>query len=209
MRRQGEGSLLKGLEGQGASGDGKDATTCVVKALESVQGGVDAETKAYAASLGGWVIESAPMRIPPSILANDVKHELLALLEGMVDEEQLKSAAEGAVLEYKGLDAAALLDDEQKDYIVDLQGIILAFAGRVLLQRTNFSLERGRAYGIVGQNGTGKTTLLNRVAAKDIAGFPPASPSITSSTRFSAKRRRPSSTSWSRWFPRASAARPW
>jgi elongation factor 3 len=77
------------------------------------------------------------------------------------------------VLEYKGLDAAALLDDEQKDYIVDLQGIILAFAGRVLLQRTNFSLERGKTYGIVGQNGTGKTTLLNRVAAKDIAGFPP------------------------------------
>ena len=168
-----KGSLLKGLEGQGASGDRKDATTCVVKALESVQGGVDAETKAYAASLGGWVIESAPMRIPPSILANDVKHELLALLEGMVDEEQLKSAAEGAVLEYKGLDAAALLDNEQKDYIVDLQGIILAFAGRVLLQRTNFSLERGKTYGIVGQNGTGKTTLLNRVAAKDIAGFPP------------------------------------
>ena len=72
-------------------------------------------------SLGGWVIESAPMRIPPSILANDVKHELLALLEGMMDEEALKSAAESAVLEYKGLDAAALLDDEQKDYIVDLQ----------------------------------------------------------------------------------------
>ena len=123
--------------------------------------------------MGGWVIESAPMRIPPSILANDVKHELLALLEGMMDEDALKSAAESAVLEYKGLDAAALLDDEQKDYIVDLQGIILAFAGRVLLQRTNFSLERGKTYGIVGQNGTGKTTLLNRVAAKDIAGFPP------------------------------------
>ena len=76
------------------------------------------------------------------------------------------------MLEYKGLDESALATDEQKDYIVDLQGIILAFAGRVLLQRTNFSLERGKVYGIVGQNGTGKTTLLNRVAAKDIAGFP-------------------------------------
>ena len=169
-----KGSLLKGLEGQGADGDRKDATACIGKALEGVAApDVDAETKTYAASLGGWVIESAPMRIPPSILANDVKHELLALLEGMMDEEALKSAAESAVLEYKGLDAAALLDDEQKDYIVDLQGIILAFAGRVLLQRTNFSLERGKTYGIVGQNGTGKTTLLNRVAAKDIAGFPP------------------------------------
>ena len=51
-----------------------------------------------------------------------------------------------------------------------LQGIILAFAGKVLLQRTNFTLERGGTYGIVGQNGTGKTTLLNRIAAKDITG---------------------------------------
>jgi len=75
-------------------------------------------------------------------------------------------------LTYKNLDESALLDDSTKDYIVDLQGIILAFAGRVLLQRTNFTLERGHTYGIVGQNGTGKTTLLNRIAAKDIAGFP-------------------------------------
>ena len=76
------------------------------------------------------------------------------------------------MLIYKGLDESALADEGTKDYIVDLQGIILAFAGRVLLQRTNFTLERGKTYGIVGQNGTGKTTLLNRVAAKDIAGFP-------------------------------------
>ena len=29
-----------------------------------------------------------------------------------------------------------------------------------------------RRYGLIGQNGTGKTTLLNRLAAKDINGFP-------------------------------------
>lgn len=27
-------------------------------------------------------------------------------------------------------------------------------------------------YGLIGQNGVGKTTLLNRLAAKDINGFP-------------------------------------
>ena len=69
------------------------------------------------------------MRIPPSILGQRREDELSRCSEGMVDEDQLKSAAEGAVLEYKGLDAAALLDDEQKDYIVDLQGII-SFACR-------------------------------------------------------------------------------
>jgi ATPase subunit of ABC transporter with duplicated ATPase domains len=33
-------------------------------------------------------------------------------------------------------------------------------------------LRRGRRYALLGQNGVGKTTLLTRVAAGDIAGFP-------------------------------------
>ena len=178
-------SLLKGLGGaNGSAAEKKAGADFVSAALERGKAslvGADALTISYAAALGGWVIEMAPLRMPPSILANDVKLELQALLAAPKGadaaaretwEEALVAAAQTAVLEYKGLDESALVSDEQKDYIVDLQGIILAFAGRVLLQRTNFSLERGKVYGIVGQNGTGKTTLLNRVAAKDIAGFP-------------------------------------
>ena len=52
------------------------------------------------------------------------------------------------------------------------QNIILAFAGRVLLRKADVRFERGHRYGLIGQNGTGKTTLLNRLAAKDINGFP-------------------------------------
>jgi len=177
-------SLLKGLGANGSENEKKAGADFVSAALERGKAslvGADALTISYAAALGGWVIEMAPLRMPPSILANDVKLELQALLAAPKGadasardawEEALVAAAQTAVLEYKGLDESALVSDEQKDYIVDLQGIILAFAGRVLLQRTNFSLERGKVYGIVGQNGTGKTTLLNRVAAKDIAGFP-------------------------------------
>ena len=174
--------LLKGLEGD--TGEKKTGASLVADALKAQSkdlSSADALTLEYAAALGGWVIEMAPLRMPPSILANDVKLELQALLivsknagaeESEKWDQALIAAAQSAVLEYKGLDQSALADNEQHDYIVDLQGIILAFAGRVLLQRTNFSLERGKVYGIVGQNGTGKTTLLNRVAAKDIQGFP-------------------------------------
>lgn len=59
-----------------------------------------------------------------------------------------------------------------RDLIVDLRAIILAFAGRVLMRASDLHLERGRRYGLVGQNGVGKTTLLTRVAAGDIVGFP-------------------------------------
>ena len=177
--------LLKGLTQDGSKSaekkSGADFVGDALAARSAALQSADPLTLSYAAALGGWVIEMAPLRMPPSILANDVKLELQALLAAPAGaeaaareawDEALVAAAQSAVLEYKGLDESALATDEQKDYIVDLQGIILAFAGRVLLQRTNFSLERGKVYGIVGQNGTGKTTLLNRVAAKDIAGFP-------------------------------------
>ena len=55
---------------------------------------------------------------------------------------------------------------------MDIPNIILAFAGRVLMNKTAFYLERYHRYGLVGQNGVGKTTLLNRVAAGDINGWP-------------------------------------
>ena len=58
------------------------------------------------------------------------------------------------------------------EFAVDIQNAILAFAGRVLLKGCDLRFERGHRYGLVGQNGTGKTTLLNRLGAKDITGFP-------------------------------------
>lgn len=42
----------------------------------------------------------------------------------------------------------------------------------MLLNKTPFYLERGHRYGLIGQNGVGKTTLLTRVAAGDINNFP-------------------------------------
>lgn len=40
------------------------------------------------------------------------------------------------------------------------------------MRACDLQLERGRRYGLLGQNGVGKTTLLTRVAAGDIVGFP-------------------------------------
>ena len=42
----------------------------------------------------------------------------------------------------------------------------------MLLRQADIRFERGRRYGLIGQNGVGKTTLLNRLANKDIHGFP-------------------------------------
>ena len=58
------------------------------------------------------------------------------------------------------------------DWCLNLESIILAFAGKVLLRPTNLKLQKGHRYGMVGQNGAGKTTLLKRLDAGDINGYP-------------------------------------
>merc|ERR1719502_1809221 len=93
-----------------------------------------------------------------------------------VDREAVASIAAAAVEKFEEelSDAAKsiLAQSGDKDFAVDIQNIILAFAGRVLLRKADIRFERGHRYGLIGQNGTGKTTLLNRLAAKDITGFP-------------------------------------
>ena len=96
------------------------------------------------------------------------------------DAAKIDDAAKGvsadAVAKFKDLLSETakkiLADSGDKDFAVDIQNIILAFAGRVLLRKADIRFERGHRYGLIGQNGTGKTTLLNRLAAKDITGFP-------------------------------------
>lgn len=57
-----------------------------------------------------------------------------------------------------------------RDVIVD--GVTLAFAGKELLSRTSLRLVAGRRYALLGRNGVGKSTLLRRIAAGALPGFP-------------------------------------
>lgn len=65
-------------------------------------------------------------------------------------------------------------EEETKDYLVECRDIILAYAGKQLLKPTHLLLERNHRYGVVGNNGVGKTTLLNRIASREVANFPMA-----------------------------------
>ena len=93
-----------------------------------------------------------------------------------VDAAAVDAVAVAAVEKFKEMLSevakAILADSGDKNFSLDIQNIILAFAGRVLLRKADVRFERGHRYGLIGQNGTGKTTLLNRLSAKDINGFP-------------------------------------
>jgi len=51
----------------------------------------------------------------------------------------------------------------------------LAYGAKILLNRTNLHLKRGRRYGLCGPNGSGKSTLMRSIAEGKVDGFPPAS----------------------------------
>ncbi|CAN0414737.1 unnamed protein product, partial [Hapterophycus canaliculatus] len=55
---------------------------------------------------------------------------------------------------------------------VFVEGVTLAYQGTELLERTTVRLGHGRRYGLIGANGVGKTTLLRRIAAGAVPGWP-------------------------------------
>ena len=78
------------------------ASDIVQRAIE--EAGVRVGGRRHAAALGGWVMDSAPMRIPPSILSNHIKRELTPILESALanELESIETIANASVMAYKG-----------------------------------------------------------------------------------------------------------
>ena len=55
---------------------------------------------------------------------------------------------------------------------IDLKDVHIAIGPRILLDSPNLRLFRGVHYGLVGQNGVGKSTLLKCIGYNMLAGFP-------------------------------------
>jgi len=85
-----------------------------------------------------------------------------AILEELTREPVLIHGMVGEDGSYGGNPA---VDIQLKDINIDLGGL-------VLLEDTNLTLAYGRRYGLIGKNGSGKTTFLKHVAAKALDGIP-------------------------------------
>jgi len=62
-------------------------------------------------------------------------------------------------------------DDDSEQELCNLR-FNLAYGGKILLHGTKLRLCRGRRYALVGQNGVGKTTLMNAISNGKIDGWP-------------------------------------
>ena len=154
----------------------------IVKSVKGLSPTAPAEVANYIGETGAALLEEKLGGVVKVQFFKDavgmLGEHVTAILSGYgaLDAAKLTSAGEAAVATFKeelSEDAKRILvESGDKDFAVDIQNIILAFAGRVLLRKADIRFERGHRYGLIGQNGTGKTTLLNRLAALDITGFP-------------------------------------
>jgi elongation factor 3 len=64
-------------------------------------------------------------------------------------------------------------DDEEGEDLCNCE-FSLAYGSKILLNNAKMRLKRGHRYGLVGDNGCGKTTLMRAIANGQVDGFPPA-----------------------------------
>ncbi|PYH92215.1 ATPase component of ABC transporter [Aspergillus ellipticus CBS 707.79] len=77
-----------------------------------------------------------------------------------------KRASPGAAAE-----DAVLSDEEEGEDLCNCT-FSLAYGAKILLNQTGLRLKRGQRYGLLGPNGTGKTTLMRAINNEQLEGFP-------------------------------------
>ena len=66
----------------------------------------------------------------------------------------------------------AVQDEVTTALDIDVKGVCISLPGRELLQEAHLKLSPGERYGLIGRNGSGKSSLLRCIARRRIPGFP-------------------------------------
>ncbi|SCV72716.1 BQ2448_4253 [Microbotryum intermedium] len=89
----------------------------------------------------------------------------LTSLSAANSEEDLSMAKLRLATDRSG-SGVVVSDQQSRD--IQIQSYSLSFHGRLLIENADFSLNYGNRYGLLGDNGSGKTTWLQSIAARDV-----------------------------------------
>jgi len=96
-----------------------------------------------------------------------------SIFAGAFDKAKCDAAAEKTRVEAEGMMEVVEEEDEDDDAeeLCNCQ-FTLAYGTKILLHNTKMRLQRGKRYGLLGGNDSGKTTLMRSIANNQVEGFP-------------------------------------
>merc|ERR1711862_986454 len=104
------------------------------------------------------------------------KKNIITQMKALVEEDKCAD-----VIESVRVEAEKMLevveeedDDDDAEELCNCQ-FTLAYGTKILLHNTKMKLKRGRNYGLLGKNDSGKTTLMRSIANNQVEGFPDVS----------------------------------
>merc|ERR1719232_963896 len=104
------------------------------------------------------------------------KKNIITQMKALVEEDKCAD-----VIEAVRVEAEKMLevveeedDDDDAEELCNCQ-FTLAYGTKILLHNTKMKLKRGRNYGLLGKNDSGKTTLMRSIANNQVEGFPDTS----------------------------------
>ena len=100
---------------------------------------------------------------------------ILPYLTPLLGESAAMALASAARNRFHGLDNYQVAQEEEED-AEELCNchFTLAYGSKILLHNADLKLLRGRRYGLLGGNDSGKSTLMRAIANGQVEGFPPA-----------------------------------
>jgi elongation factor 3 len=98
---------------------------------------------------------------------------LVPQFKGFLDEKAAEAAIEAVRAEAEKMLEIPDEDEEEDDAeeLCNCQ-FTLAYGTKILLHNTKMKLKRGKRYGLLGGNDSGKTTLMRSIANNQVEGFP-------------------------------------
>ena len=124
--------------------------------------------KTYVASIAGNLIDER--KIDPVAWSSALTPFLTIFLHEKESKEIIEDFRKGSVDNIPQPPVWADEDDEGED-LCNCE-FSLAYGAKILLNKTQLRLKRGRRYGLCGPNGAGKSTLMRAIANGQVEGFP-------------------------------------
>ena len=142
----------------------------VLKSVLATHKGADEGMFAYIAAIGAQLVdEKNGDGIDWTRIVNPYFLAFLSDADAKAATDTLRKRAASTVTSEESEDD----DDDDGEDLCNCD-FSLAYGAKILLNRTNLRLKRGRRYGLCGPNGSGKSTLMRAISNGQVEGFPPA-----------------------------------